>query len=177
MPTFEDVRRQIEDALGVSQVDWWLDEAVRVILAHRAFTHRRKIHDVSTVGARIRTAREVVGLTQHQLAARLGPSVRQGARKAVVGWDVSSWEREKRDLPGEHLQGLCFALGVSQAWLLDGGDEGGPPLPGGILRKQKLVNWSHASQRQKRRAEARADLERLRGLRAPKKSHQLAGGE
>lgn len=174
--SLEEARRRIVEALGVSAPEhapaaWWLDEATRIIHRYRQRLEQRRIYDVSTVGARIRTAREIRGLTQHQLAARLTKPSR--GRKAV-GWDVSNWEQERRDLPYELLQPLCIALAVSEAWLLGDSDAGGPPAPRGLLVKQRLVDWSHASLETKKKAWARAELERLRGLRGPKKQRPRA---
>lgn len=173
-PTLEEARSRLEEALGVSGVDWWLDEAVRVVMAYRALCERRRVYDVSTVGMRIRTAREIVGLTQHALAARLGKNKRG---KTSIGWNVSNWERGVQDLPAEFLRPLCTILGVTHAWLLGDSDEGGPPMPGGILRKQKLVNWSAKTIREKKRVWAKAELERLRGLRPPKEPRAAKGGQ
>ena len=163
MPTVEEVRARIIDALGfvpeiAADEDWWLTEGVRVILAYRAWQGGRRIYDVSTVGMRIRTAREVVGLTQRQLAARL--DVRQES--------LSSWERGERDIPAAVFARLCLSLGVHEAWVLGDSDEGGPPVPKGVLRKQTLVNWRQADEKAKRKAVARAERERLQGIRPPR---------
>lgn len=158
----EAVRARILAALKVVPFedwpeDWWVEEAVRVIEAHRALAAYQRVYDVSTVGARVRTAREIVGLTQRMLGDRLDVKQR----------DISDWERGRRDMPAEVLPRLALCLGVAVRWLLDGGDEGGPPAPTGILRKQKLVNWAKRSWDTLRRHRARAELERLRGLRPP----------
>lgn len=174
-PSLEEGRALIEQALGVSDVDWWAEEAVRMILGYRAHVEKRRIYDVSSFGARVRTAREIVGLTQHQLARRLaGKTLPDGRRKPIVGWTVSAWERGRHGMPATHLPGLAMALGVSVAWLLGDSDQGAPPMPGGLLRRQRLVDWSHASMRVKKRAQARAELERMRGLRGPKRAKKTA---
>lgn len=162
--TLEEARRRIVEALEVVPCegwpdDWWVSEAIRVIQAHQAIVSYRRVYDVSTVGARIRTAREVVGLTQLMFADRIGVKQR----------DVSRWERGQADMPAGLLVPLCLCLGVSRAWVLGDSDEGGPPLPGGILRRQKLVNWQQRSAKTQARYEARAELQRLRGLRPPKR--------
>lgn len=161
--TLEDVRARIIDALGfVPQIaadeDWWVTEAARVIFAYRAWQSGRRVYDVSTVGMRIRTAREVVGLSQGQLAQRL--DVRQEY--------LSRWERGERDIPATVFSRLCLSLGVTEAWTLGDTEEGGPPLPTGVLRKQTFVNWRRADQKTKKKAERRAERERLQGLRPPK---------
>lgn len=143
--------------MGVANDPHWLDEAVRQLEGLKHQRMGRRLYDVSTVGARVRTAREIVGMTQPQLAKRIG----------VSPWLISNIERGQRDLPMARVPGLCRSLGVSQAWLLMQSDDGGPPVPSGILRKQIRVNWRRADQYQKARAKARAELERMRGLRPP----------
>ena len=58
---------------------------------------------------RLRSARELLGQTQGQLAARLGVSVRAYSR----------YENEERTLPEEALKALA-ALGISLTWLITG---------------------------------------------------------
>ena len=60
-----------------------------------------------TVGVRIRSAREAAGLTQEELAGKLG----------VTQTAVSYWESGKRDLGVADLERIAFALGV-RAWTL-----------------------------------------------------------
>ena len=160
--TADEIRARIVAALFLETEagDWWLEEAVRRLEVYQSRVLHKRIYDVSTVGARIRTAREIVGLTQHQLAARIG----------AHPWRVSDWERGNQDLPIKHLLGLCYALGVRREWLLGDSDEGGPPMPNGIIRKATIPNWSHRSRMQQKKDRAKAELERLRGLRAPKKT-------
>ncbi len=161
--TLEDVRARIIDALAfepqiAADEDWWVSEAARVILAYRAWQGGRRVYDVSTVGKRIRTAREVVGLSQAQFAQRLG--VRQE--------QLSRWERGARDIPADVFSRVCLSLGVQEAWALGDSEEGGPPVPKGVLRKQRLPNWRKADQTARLKATARAERERLQGLRPPK---------
>lgn len=158
--TIEEIRKRIEDALELGHVDYWLDEAVRRLDAYRNQVNRRRIYDISSVGNRLRTAREVVGLTQTQLSSRLG----------VHNWSVSHWENGRADMPAKHLPGLCVILCVSREWLLMLSDEGGPPVPREVLRKQHLPNYPHMSRREKDKIRQRAELERLRGLRPPKEA-------
>jgi transcriptional regulator with XRE-family HTH domain len=157
-PTLEEARARIEQALGFEQVEWWLDETIRIIQAYQAMLSRRRVYDISTVGARLRTAREVTGLSLAQYARRLNCSHRL----------LSTIELGKRDAPLELFARYCLSLGISQAWALGDSDKGGPPLPGGILRRQKSLNHTQRSNMLKKKAVARAELERLRGLRAPK---------
>lgn len=156
-PTLEEVRRQIEEALGMGSFPGWLDEACRRLELWRQMKGWSRIYDISTVGSRIRVARETVGLTQPQLADRMG----------VHPWTVSHWENGRMDLPAAKVPGLSKALKVRIPWLLMESDEGGPAMPKGIVRKQKRVNWNHLNNVTKARARAKAELERLRGVRGP----------
>lgn len=157
--TLEEVRKLLEEAMDFHS-EHWLEEAVRRLESQRHSQQFRRIYDITTVGARIRTARETVGLTQHQLARRMG----------WHPWAVSNLETGRRNLDAQKLPGLATCLMVSRAWLLMESDEGGPPLPTKVLRKQKRVNWQQATAKQKKKARAKAELERLRGLRPPKET-------
>lgn len=150
-----------------------------MILRYRQQQEGRTLYDVSSVGARIRTAREIRGLTQVQLAARLLPRRRKdGKLRRMVGWDVHGWETGERDLPYELLAPLCRALGVTEGWLLGDTDQGGPPMPRGLRVRQRLINWAYESRRVKDRAIAKAELERIRGLRGEgqRRIHHLKDG-
>ena len=155
--TLEEVRALLEAAMGYAG-EHWLEEAVRRLEAHRNISSFQRIYDVSTVGMRIRTAREVVGLTQAQLARRMG----------LHPWTVSNLETGRTHLDAAKVPGLAACLLVSRAWLLMESDEGGPPLPSRVLRKQHRVNWTKASGKEKKKARMKAELERLRGLRPPR---------
>lgn len=64
------------------------------------------------LNVRIRTARLRAGLTQTNLAQRLGVS-----RTAVVNWESAS----NRARPsGERLEGICRITGVAWEWLATG---------------------------------------------------------
>lgn len=154
----EEVRARIEDAMGVKGEDWWLDEAVRMIECYRSVVEHRRVYDVSTVGARLRTAREIVGLTLCAQAERVG----------LLHQELSRIERGKRDCPAEVFARLCLSLRVTEAWVLGDSDEGGPPMPGGILRKQKYQSHQYRSKIRQKKLRAQAEIERLRGLRPPK---------
>ncbi len=156
--TLEEVRARIEDAMGVKGEDFWLDEAVRMIECYRSVVERRRVYDVSTVGARLRTAREIVGLTLRAQAARIG----------ILHTELSRIERGKRDCPAEWFTRLCLSLRISEAWALGDSDEGGPPMPGGILRRQKYQPHQYRSKIRQKKLRAQAEIERLRGLRPPK---------
>lgn len=156
--TVEEVRRQLLEAMDLPGDIDWLSEACRQIEAYRALLDRRKRYDVSTVAMRIRTAREIVGLTRCQLAHRIG----------YHHWSYVHVEEGRQNLPLVMVPRLARILAVSEAWLMMESDEGGPPTPGGILRKQVRVNWRKAKHHARKKAEAKAELERVRGLRPPK---------
>ncbi len=162
MPTtcIEEVRARIEQALGVNNVDWWLDEAVRVIEAYEAMRTCRRVYDVSTVGARLRTAREVCGLSQTQFSRRL----------KIPQEFISKVERGKRDVQADLFARWCLSLGITQEWALGDSEEGGPPTPRGILRRQKHINHQRRTALEQAKVRAKADLERIRGLRPPKEA-------
>lgn len=77
------------------------------------------------VNERIKSRRMACGLTQDQVANRVG----------VTRVAVSHWERGGADPNGRYLNELAAALGVSVDWLLTGKEEGTmgvsePPFPG-----------------------------------------------
>lgn len=73
---------------------------------------------------KLRTSRKAAGLTQGQVAARLGVT-----RGAVTHWE--SEDPATRTHPGvESLRQLALMYKVSVAWLLDG-ELGGPDVPSG----------------------------------------------
>ncbi|KMY38361.1 LexA family protein [Aeromonas caviae] len=77
------------------------------------------------VNERIKSRRIACGLTQDQVASRVG----------VTRVAVSHWERGGADPNGRYLNELAAALGVSVDWLLTGKEEGTmgasePPFPG-----------------------------------------------
>jgi transcriptional regulator with XRE-family HTH domain len=65
-------------------------------------------HDTGGLGARIREARDAAGLTQRQLADRLG----------TVQHVVSGWETGARAPNVANLASLATALDVTTDWLL-----------------------------------------------------------
>ncbi len=144
--------------MGASALPDWLDEACARLMNFRAMLERRRLFDVSTVGARIRTAREVKGYTQRQLGARLG------LRRASV---IQGWEKGERDVPARLFQKLAVALGVSPGWLLEGGDVPGGPAYGQRQAPKKLVRvgWCHTTRLSRRKRLAELELERVRALR------------
>lgn len=70
--------------------------------------------DAATLGDRLAAAREAAGLTQVQLAAKLG----------VKADTVDAWENDRREPRANRLQMLTGLLGVSLGWLLTGVGEG-----------------------------------------------------
>ena len=72
--------------------------------------------DNATFGDRVAAAREALGLTQSQLASRLG--VRLGT--------VQNWESDRSEPRANKLQMLAGLLNVSIVWLLTGQGEGAP---------------------------------------------------
>lgn len=70
-----------------------------------------------TLGDRIRTERTALGLTQIQLADKVGCK-----REAVSMWETNKVNR----VGGEYLPALCAALGVNAEWLQTGR---GPKAP------------------------------------------------
>ena len=70
--------------------------------------------DPITFGARVRRLREVLGLTQAELAERC---------EVNVG-TINRWEKNKTGAPsGDNLQTLAEALETTPRWLLTGSDE------------------------------------------------------
>ena len=155
------VEESIRKALGEFDGPDWLATAVRFLETQVKVRAGRKEWDISTVGKRIRTARELAGMTQHQLAFRLG----------LKKLNVSLWEREKRDLPAQKIPGLALSLGVTREWLLGETEEGGPEVRRGILRRnqpERLIKWK----RKKAAMEAaKAEAARLNALRKTKGGH------
>lgn len=76
--------------------------------------------DQATLGDRIAAAREAAGLTQAELAQRLG------VRRPTL----RDWEDDRAEPRANRLQMLAGCLGVSLRWLMTGeGDD--PPLATG----------------------------------------------
>ncbi|MEM8536499.1 MAG: helix-turn-helix domain-containing protein [Pseudomonadota bacterium] len=74
--------------------------------------------DAATFGDRLAGAREMAGLDQKGLAAKLG------VRVSVI----SSWENDLKEPRANRLQMLAGILGVSMSWLLTG-EGNGPDAP------------------------------------------------
>ena len=84
----------------MDDIDWYSDER-------------------ATFGDRLTFAREAAGLTQADLAGRLG----------VEAERVAGWEADTDEPRANRLQMMSGMLGVSLAWLLTG--EGEPPTEDG----------------------------------------------
>lgn len=104
--------------------------------------------DAATLGDRIAAAREGAGLSQSDLATRLG------VRKSTL----DAWENDRREPRANRVQLLTGMLGVSLRWLLTGVGEGPDldddalPVPGDV---QALFVEMRALQAQMVRSAAR----------------------
>ncbi|QBY00040.1 helix-turn-helix domain-containing protein [Rhodophyticola sp. CCM32] len=84
--------------------------------------------DTATFGDRLAGAREAAGLSQNELARRLG----------IKPKTVKGWENDQNEPRANKLQMVAGLLNVSIMWLLTGQGEGldGPepvvPMPGGV---------------------------------------------
>ncbi|MGR3804525.1 helix-turn-helix domain-containing protein [Marinibacterium profundimaris] len=111
--------------------------------------------DAATFGDRMAGAREQAGMSQAQLARRLG--VKKGT--------IVAWEEDRSDPRANRLQMMSGLLNVSIIWLLTGeGDGPEPPQPEdpqsvGLaelaaelreLRSQMRANAEHAARIEKR---------------------------
>ncbi|MEM7686522.1 MAG: helix-turn-helix domain-containing protein [Paracoccaceae bacterium] len=72
--------------------------------------------DVSTFGDRLARAREFSGMTQAQLARRLG----------VKTTTIANWEYDRSEPRANRLQMLSGLLNVSIVWLMSGEGDGAP---------------------------------------------------
>lgn len=85
--------------------------------------------DGTAISGRIRQAREALGLSEQDLANRLG----------VTAETVTEWESGGRDPRSNRVIMLAGVLGVSAHWLLDGSADVGPSErsgPAASLRAQ-----------------------------------------
>ena len=70
--------------------------------------------EVATLGDRLEAARKAAGLTQRQLAQRLG----------VRDTTLAAWEADKQEPRGNRMQMIAGMLNVSLMWLLTGEGDG-----------------------------------------------------
>jgi transcriptional regulator with XRE-family HTH domain len=162
MSDLDDVRTRLCIALRIpDDAPDWLELTEHRLHAWWAFRERQAPTpiDISTLAGRMKAAREITGLSQNQLAARVG---------LPTGAHVSLMERGKADLPAERLPGLCMSLGVSQAWLLGESEAGGPPIPREVLRAMCSPSWFRykRSQREFGAQKQKAGAIKLAALRA-----------
>ena len=85
--------------------------------------------ETSTFGDRVAGAREATGMTQKQLAKRLGV-------KLVT---LRNWENDMAEPRANKLSMLAGLLNVSMMWLLDGTGEGVDPVQD-VSREEKDMN-------------------------------------
>lgn len=74
--------------------------------------------DVSTFGDRLARAREFAGMSQAQLARRLG----------VKTTTIRNWESDRSEPRANRLQMLAGLVSVSMVWLMSGEGDGGPTM-------------------------------------------------
>lgn len=73
---------------------------------------------MDTIGKRLREARLKKGITQAEVAKRLG----------VTRSVIARYEKEINDPPSENISRLAEILGVSADWLLGRTDDPSPPV-------------------------------------------------
>ena len=95
--------------------------------------------DRATLGDRIAAAREAAGLTQAQLATRLGVRTKT----------LDAWERDSSEPRANRVQMLAAMLNVSLRWLLSGEGDGITDSPDAATDARQI-------------AEALEDLRRMR---------------
>jgi transcriptional regulator with XRE-family HTH domain len=87
--------------------------------------------DMATFGDRLAGAREALGLSQRELAERLG----------IRADTLRSWEEDRTEPRANRLQILAGVLNVSIRWLLTGEGEGvAAPLDGSSARVAQIVS-------------------------------------
>jgi len=87
-----------------------------------------------SIGERIVSARDRAGFNQSELARRLNISPQS----------IQQWEKGKTTPKSGRLKNLSLALGVSQAWLIGGGDNVRDYVPPTAMRGVPLVNYVQA---------------------------------
>lgn len=168
--TPDEARQRLLDAMALpdEEHERWLEHAEQKLYAERARESPfRRQYDVSTLGARMRTARHVCGMGLAQAAIRM----------KVNPQYLSKWERGLRNLPASKLQTIAAVLGVKVRWLLGETEDGGPGLPREQLRKRITKNWKRRQDILRQRCKVRAQLEQLRKVQARAKANAEAGGD
>ena len=167
LPDLDEVRQRIQDAMRYDEPDW-LERAEKLLDAHWMQAQRRKVYDATTVGGRVKAARESLGLTQAQLALKLGVSER--AMSCIEGGTRNLSMPEAQKL-GRILKPAC-----SEAWLYMKTDEGGPQVALSVYYRKHSPKWWDKLQRQRQFARAKEELrERQAAARALRE--QLESGE
>ena len=85
--------------------------------------------DAATFGDRVAGAREAAGLSQAELARKLG------VRKDTV----ASWEEDRSEPRANKLTMMAGVLNVTIIWLLTGEGEGMAPPPLDVLSAQEVA--------------------------------------
>jgi transcriptional regulator with XRE-family HTH domain len=156
--TVDEIRRRLCIAMQVDlDYEHWLEDAEHACIAHTLWSKRETAPeplDLSTIGSRIRCAREICGMSIKQCAARAG--IRPGVFRFI--------EEGKRDLPGERFLGLCLVLGVSRDWLLGESEEGGPPVPLRVLRLQASPAYLAYCRRKRAVDQARRKTQKAKAM-------------
>ncbi len=157
--TIEEVRRRLSAVL-VEPEDDWLAHAERMIENYQSFLRKRTVYDITTLGGRLRAARQLAGMNQPTLARRVG----------MDQYDISGIERGTRKLPIHKIRPLCMSLGITQDWLLGKSEEGGPKVEAGILRHRLTPSQQHKLSQERKRREAAEEAKRLNAIRRPPRS-------
>lgn len=152
----DEVRARLCAAMGYHEEDW-LARACALLDGYRRQRLAEREYDVSTIGLRIRCARECAGMSQRQLALRLN----------VNAGRISDYERGNCDLPGDKIPALYQALRcvTTKGWLLMETDEGGPKVPTRVRTAQHDPRWYDWQKRRAAYAQAHAEAERKNAAR------------
>lgn len=160
--TLEEVRDRICTAMRIaSDTPDWLERTEEALFGWWNWKEKTRMPaaDITTVGGRIRIAREIVGISQDSLAARTGHT----------GLQISAIERGKANLRSEKIPGLCLCLNIGQNWLITGEGPGGPGVPGERMRAMaspEYIEWARRrTQRAREKAKQAAVDEQLRKIR------------
>jgi HTH-type transcriptional regulator, cell division transcriptional repressor len=113
--------------------------------------------EAATLGDRLAAAREAAGLSQNQLATRLGVRLKT----------LSGWENDSAEPRANRLQMLAGMLGVSIMWLLTGrGDGINAPEAADAALAEPLMPHQVAPQARAVSPAQRAVMSEIRGIRA-----------
>lgn len=164
-PSADEIKRRICAELEYDG-EGWLDRACVLLQAQVNSRRWAKVYDISTIGGRLRCARELAGMLQAELGRRVG--IKQPY--------ISKMERGLSPLPALKVAGICMSLSIRRDWLLMLSDEGGPQGRYGILRSGQSPKQAKETARARLRAEAlaqvRARSDARNGLTLPVNSQQ-----